>query len=150
MTDQEVRQAIKETIAETQVTAVVWPYNALSHELSEWPGKFRCEDGKTHGWIIKRASIESSWKNASRDRQTWVYDIWGFYGFRDESEDDNSDNEWAVIIDAVTASLKNKPTLELEEVEKHQLLQVEANTTIDTGEGTLHFARCRLRVMLCC
>lgn len=153
-TDTQVRTAIKTIIAAGQTTATIWPYNALSHNLAEWPGMLRATDfatsAKTHGWIIKRASFTSERKNQVLERRVWIYDIWGFYGFRTGTETDNSDNEWAVIVDAVAAALKAKPTLDLAELEKHDLLQVESITTIDCGEETLHLARCRLTVRLCC
>jgi hypothetical protein len=150
-TDSQVRAAIKGIIAATQTTARIWPYNALSHNLAEWPGMFRMAVGGTHGWIIKRSALSSVWKHGGADRKVWIYDIWGFYGFRTGKESDNSDDEWAVIIDAVAAGLKGEPRLGIDaEVERHDLLQVEANTTIDCGEETLHLGRCRLMVHLCC
>lgn len=150
-TDEEVRQRIKEIIAVPQPDARIWPYNALSHNLAEWPGLFRTEAGGTHGWVIKRDPVSSDWKNAGRSRDVWIYDIWGFYGFRSGNESSNSDNEWSAIVDATRAALKAAPTLdELAEIERHELLQVVQNTTIDCGEETLHLSRCRLTVRLCC
>ncbi len=147
MTDEEVRAAMKTVIATADAAAVIWPYNCLSHDLDEWPGLFGAD---RHGWIIKRSAIEAEWKHGGRDRAVWIYDIWGFYGFRTGKEDDNSDDEWAAIIDAVRDGFRAAPTLELAEVERHDLLQVAANTTINCGEETLHFAQCRVRVHICC
>jgi hypothetical protein len=147
MTDQEVRHAIKGIISAAATGAAVYEWNVLSHDLAEWPGLFGIP---RHGWIIKRAAVESTWKNATKERPIWTYDIWGFYAFRSGKEGDNSDDEFAVILDAVSGGFKAKPTLELAEVEKHELLQVISNTTIDCGEETLHLAQCRLKVHICC
>ena len=151
MTDQEVRHAIKGIIAAAASTAKVYEWNVLSHDLGEWPGLFRITGG-THGWIIKRSSTSSEWRNGiGREKPVWEYDIWGFYGFRSGKEGDNSDDEFAVIIDAVAAGLKASPRLGIDdEIERHELLQVNSNTTIDCGEQTLHIAQCRLEVKLCC
>jgi hypothetical protein len=151
MTDQEVRAAIKGIIDAATTGATVWSYNVLSHDLNEWPGLFPLTDGKRHGWIIKRSKIETEWKHGGRERPVWIYDIWGFYGFRTGKEDDNSDNEFAVIIDAISAGFRAEPRLGIDdEVERHELLQVLINSTIDCGEETLHIAQCKLRVRLCC
>lgn len=154
VTDQQVRLAIKGYIKTAFPTAQVYAWNVLSHELDEWPGLFRTTDyatsKKTHGWIVKRAAAESEWKNPQRDRNRWIYDIWGFYGFRSGKEADNSDDEFSEIVAGVYAALKAKPTLENPELERHSLLQLIRNTTINCGEETLHFAQCSLRVDLCC
>lgn len=147
MTDNEVRTAIQGIIAIADTAAVIWPYNALSHDLREWPALFGVS---RHGWIIKRSAVNSEWKNGGRQRMAWIYDIWGFYGFRTGKVGDNSDDEWAVIVDDVAEGLRAAPTLGLAEVERHDLLQVAINTTIDCGEETLHLAQCRLTVHICC
>lgn len=151
ITDQEIRHAIAGIITAVTSGAKVYEWNVLSHDLASWPGLF---DEPRHGWIIKRSAIESEWKQiiGKRERPTWTYDIWGFYDFRSGKEDDNSDDEFAVIVDAIGVALKNEPRLGLSdsEVEKHELLQVERITTIDCGEETLHLAQCRLKVHLCC
>lgn len=148
--DKQIRLAIKQIISALYPGARVFAWNALSHDLGEWPGMFRDQDGKTHGWIVKRAATRAEWKNPQRDRKTAVYDIWGFYGFAAGNENDNSDNEFALIVDAVCDAIKSSPTLDVSGVERHGLLQIAAITTIDTGEETLHFAQGRLEVSLCC
>jgi len=149
MTDEEVRHAIKGIVAAAATGAQVYEWNVLSHELAEWPGLFGTA---RHGWIIKRVEIETKWKNIGGQRciPTWTYDIWGFYGFRSGAEGDNSDDEFSVIVDAVGTALKAKPTLDLAEVEKHDLLQVLRNTTINCGQEVMHLAQCRLKVLICC
>lgn len=150
-TDQEVRHAIKGIVAAAASGARVYEWNVLSHDLKEWPGKFRTAAGGTHGWIIKRVAVETEWKNGGRQRPAWIYDIWGFYAFRSGKEGDNSDDEFAAIVDALSSGFLASPRLGIDgEVERHELLQVNAITTIDCGEETLHFAHCRLRVELCC
>lgn len=150
ITDLDVRHAIKIMIAGAQPDARIYEWNALSHDLAAWPGLFRTVTGKTHGWLIKRASIATVWKHAGRERPQWIYDIWGFYKFRSGKEGDNSDDEFSAIVASIAEALKLKPTLELAEVERHDLLQADQLTTIDCGEETLHFARCRLTVHICC
>lgn len=148
--DKQIRLAIKEIIKTPYPAAQVFAWNALSHDLGEWPGMFRTASGTAHGWIVKRASARAEWKNPQRDRKTISYDVWGFYGFSAGNENENSDNEFALIVDAVYEAIKASPTLDVIGVERHGLLQIAANTTIDTGEETLHFAQGRLEVTLCC
>lgn len=148
--DKQIRLALKQIIKTLYPDARVFAWNALSHDLGEWAGMFRDSAGGTHGWIIKRSGTKAEWKNGRRDRKTAVYDVWGFYGFNAGNEEENSDNEFGVIVDAVYEAVKAAPTLELAGVEGHSLLQIAANTTIDTGEETLHFAQGRLEVNLCC
>ncbi len=148
VTDQEVRHAIKGIIGEADTDAVIYEWNALSHDLAEWPGLF---GSSRHGWIIKRSAIATEWKHGGRERPVWSYDLWFFYGFRTGKEGDNSDDEVGVILDAVGSGLKASPRLGIDdEIEKHELLQVKQNTTINCGEETLHFANCGLKVNICC
>lgn len=148
--DKQIRLALKQIVKALYPEAQVFAWNALSHDLGEWAGMFRTAAGGTHGWIIKRAATRAEWKNGRRDRKTAVYDVWGFYGFSAGSEDVNSDNEFAVIVDAVYEAVKASPALDVAGVEGHGLLQIAASTTLDTGEETLHFAQGRLEVNLCC
>lgn len=148
MTDEEARTAIKAVIAGADPSGVIWPYNALSHQLDEWPGLFG-QDG--HGWIIKRKSIETEWKGSgNRERQFWTYDIWGLYPFRTGKEGDNSDDEFSVLVDAVQAAFVASPTLDLDWMERHELLQVDTISTVNCGEVTMHIALGRLKLRLCC
>lgn len=48
-TDQQIREAIAAIIDGATTDAVVYRWNALSHNLSEYPGLFRTTTGKTHG-----------------------------------------------------------------------------------------------------
>ncbi len=148
--DQAIRTAIKSIIKAIYSTAQIYSFNALSHELTEWPGLFRTTDDKTHGWIIKRAAKSSTWKNPQRDRQQLDFDVWAFYKFTAGKDDDNSDSEFGIICDSVYAALKAKPTLDVAGVERHDLLQFLRFTTVQCGEETLHFAQGRLTVHLCC
>ncbi len=150
VTDTEVREAIADVIKTAQPDAIVFNWNVLGHNMADWPGLFRVDDAVTHGWLIKRNGTQSEWKNAYRDRQFWIYDIWGFFGFRAGKEGDNSDEDFAEITDSIYAGFKAEGKLGLEEVEEHELLQFNLITTIDCGEETLHFAQGRLRVRLCC
>ena len=148
--DKQIRLALKQIISSLYPDAQVFAWNALSHDLGEWAGMFRSPAGITHGWIIKRSAERAEWKNGRRDRKTAVYDVWGFYGFTAGNEEENSDNDFALIVDAVYEAIKSAPALDLAGVEGHGLLQLAAVTTIDTGEETLHFAQGRLEVQLCC
>lgn len=153
-TDAQVRQKLKDLIKAVHPTAQVYGWNALSHELGDWPGMFRTTDfassGKTHGWIVKRAGSESRWKRLGADRVAWIYDLWGFYGFRSGKEGDNSDDEFAGVCQAVYDAIKATPKLDIECVDEHELLQFDMITTIDCGEETLHFAKGKLKLRLCC
>lgn len=154
VSDKEIRAAIKAVIKSEQPEAVVYPWNALSHDLKEWAGLFRTASGGTHGWIIKRAALNGAWKNGRRDKKAVPYDVWGFYLFRSGegvTEADNSDNEFAAICDSIYEAFKENPRLGFDNtVEGHDLLQYAALTTINCGEETLHFAQGRLVVHLCC
>lgn len=149
--DKQIRNAIKAIIQPAYPSAVIWPYNALSHKLAEWPALLRKSDGKVHGWIIKRVALSAEWKTANRDRQHPQYDLWGFYGFRQGTETDNSDNEFGEICDTAYLNLKAAPNLNLAGiVERHDLLQFRYIATNNCGEETLHIADARLTVHLCC
>jgi|GEM_PF-2603171 len=149
--DKQIRLALKGLIQLDYPTAVIWPYNALSHDLREWPGLFRTSDGKTHGWIIKQTSLAATRKNNVLDRRTLPFDLWAFYGFRQGTESDNSDNEFGQIRDKAYEAVKASPNLGIEgTVEYHDLLQFLNITTLETGEETLHFAHGQLTVHLCC
>ena len=152
--DKRIRLAVKPTIATPYPTAKIFVWNALSHDLGEWPGLLRATDfaasKRTHGWIIKRVENAATRQNAQRDRRVWTYDVWGFYGFRSGRESDNSDLEWSEITDTVYDSVKAAYNFGLDgEVENHDLLQFVKHTTIDCGEETLHFSHGRLTVHLC-
>lgn len=148
-TDEQVRAAIAGIIQASQTAAAVYNWNVLGHDLRKWPGLFRGDSG-THGWVVKRIGQTSEWKNGSRDRMTWIYDVFGFYGFMPGKTGDNSDEDFSAILDAVYEAIKAKPTLDVDEVERHTLLQYALISTIDCGEETLHFAQGRLSVELCC
>ena len=152
LTDEQVRAAIAAVIKAAQPDAAVYSWNALGHRLHEWPAMFRTADDATvHGWIVKRSGVQSEWKgNGGRVRQTWAYDVWGFYGFRPGKSGDNSDEEFAAIIDAVADGIRLSGKLGLDEVEDLQPLQYALISTIDCGEETLHFAQGRLTMMPCC
>lgn len=150
--DKQIREKIGEIIKTAYPDAVVYAWNALSHKLGDWPGLFQTDDG-IHGWIIKRSSHGSDWKqlNGHRDRRRPVYDIWGFYEFRTGKQSDNSDNEFGEICDTVYDELRKLPRLNFDgTVEMHELLQFVNITTMNVGEKTLHFAQGRLTVLLCC
>jgi hypothetical protein len=150
-TDKQIRLALKPFILTPYPTAMVYPWNVLSHDLAEWPGLFRTSDGKTHGWIIKRVTSAATWKNTVRDRPVWEYDLFGFYGFRSGKQADNSDDEFAEICDSVYERIKASHDLGLGGiVERHDLLQYRNFTTLNCGEETLHFAHGRLTAHLCC
>lgn len=146
--DKQIRNAIADLIKAEHADAQVYGWNALTHDLGEWPGLF---GSPRHGWIIKRASQEAERKNASRDRVTLVYDIWGFYEYQTGTTAANSDDEFAVILAKTYNALKAEPRLGFEnDIERHLLLQYQRITTLNCGEETLHFAQGRLRVELCC
>ena len=150
-TDQQIREKIAAIISTAAPGAVVYRWNALSHDLSDYPSLFRGAFGATHGWIIKRAALSAKPRMGKVSEDTAVYDVWGFYGFRSGTESDNSDTEFGVILDAVQAAFTNEPKLQLAGgVREHDLLQFATITTIDCGEEILHFAQGRLTVHLCC
>jgi hypothetical protein len=152
--DKQIRNKIKAIIQPAYPLAVIFPYNALSHDLDSWPGLFRLADGGVHGWIIKRAAAGGQWKTfaAKRDRPVFDYDVWSFYKFRPESDEtSNSDNEFGQITDTAYEDLRLEPILGLDGIiDKHDLLQYQRITTVNCGEEILHFAQGRLTVHLCC
>jgi hypothetical protein len=152
--DKQIRLAAKAIIKNRYPTVQGFAWNALSHDIDEWAGMFKTSDNKIFGFIVKRAAVKSEWKNPQRDRRHPAYDIWIFYGFRagaGVTENDNSDNEFGEILDCVYEDFKAAYNLNLPGVvEKHDLLQYAAITTIESGEETLHFAQGRLSVHLCC
>lgn len=155
--DEQIRGAIGTILtgafgaASPAITAQVYPWNVLSHELTEWPALFELAAGGRHGWVIKRVGQRAERKNAQRDKQTNIYDLWGFYSFRSGKKNDNSDDEFARICGVVYDAIKAQPRLGFDNlVEWHELLQFDRITWVDCGEETLHFAPGRLVVHLCC
>ncbi len=150
--DKTIRNKIKAILQPSYPEAVIYPFNALSHDSSDWPGLLRKADGTTHGWIIKRSESASSFKTPVKTRDVYAYDLWAFYTFRaGASETNNSDDEFGQILDTAFEDLKAKPILDLDGmVDRHELLQFARITTVNCGEETLHFAQGRLSVHLCC
>lgn len=152
--DSQIRLAAKAIIKNRYPTVQGFAWNALSHDLSQWAGMFRGGDGKIFGFIVKRAALTGEWKNGQRDRRRRAYEIWIFYGVRNGAgvtEADNSDNEFGEILDQIYEDFKAAYNLNLPGiVERHDLLQIVADTTLQTGEEELHFAQGRLTVHLCC
>lgn len=149
--DKLIREEIGDILTAANATARVWPYNALSHKLAEWPGLVRTAAGGTHGYVVMRNEVAGEWKNSVRDRRIYTYSIWSFYGFRTGKVGDNSDDEFSVILEANYEAFKAQPRLNLDAtVEQHDLLQYKSITTIDCGEETLHLAIGKLEVRLCC
>lgn len=146
--DKNIRTAIGELIATAQPAAKVYPWNALSHKITEWPGLFPKET--RHGWVIKRSAESADRKNATRDKKHETYDVLGFYKFVTGKLGDNSDDEFSEICSSVYDAIKAEPRLDLDLVEYHELLQFVLITTIKCGEETLHFAQGKLEVTLCC
>jgi hypothetical protein len=146
--DQTIRVAIGGLIAAAQSSAVVYAWNVLSHNLSDWPGLF---GANRFGAVIKRVTQLADRKNASRDKRHETYDIWAFYKFRPGKTGDNSDDEFAQICQSIYDAIKASPHLGLDTlVEYHELVQWIQVTTIRCGEETLHYAAGRLKVNLCC
>lgn len=150
--DTEIRTSLRTILATANADAVIWPYNCLSHDLSDWPALVRTADGGTHGYIIFRPATAGAWKGSGgRDRKKFTYSIWSFYGFRPGKIGDNSDEEFNEILDANYEAIRAAPKLNLEaSVEEHGLLQYTNITTINCGEETLHLATGKLEVLLCC
>ena len=150
--DKTIRNKIKAILQPSYPEAVIYPFNALSHDLADWPGLFRTDGVPIHGWTIKRSESSSEYKTIVKTRDVFAYDVWAFYGFRaGGSETNNSDDEFGEILDTAFEALKAKPTLDLDGViDRHDLLQFARITTVNCGEETLHFAAGRLSVHLCC
>jgi len=148
--DKDIRTAIAGLITTASESEKVYPFNALSRDITDWPGLFRDNEG-VHGWVVRRVAVKAERKNTQIDRKTWMYEIWGFYSFRSGKIGDNSDDEFAEICDAVYAAIQASPRLGFDNyVERHDLLQIYNMTTLDCGEETLHFCQARLAVHLCC
>jgi hypothetical protein len=171
ISDASIRPAIAAIIFASQNRAQVYSWNALSHDLTDWPALFYLEATEnsfdigpgglpvfvpglpavTHGWIVKRAGTQVRPLPGNRQQAAFIYDVWGFYGFRVGQEGDNSDEEFGVICDAVAAAFAAAPQLNLPGgIRNHDLLQFASITTLRCGEETLHFAQGRLTVHLCC
>jgi hypothetical protein len=146
--DQTIREAIAGLISAAEPAAIVYSWNALSHNLTEWPGLF---GEARHGYIVRRISQPADRKNAQRDKRHPVYELLQFDKFRVGKKSDNSTDDSAEKWQTVYNAIKAEPHLGLEgTVEYHELLQLELDTTIKCGEETLQFKRGRLPVHLCC
>lgn len=150
--DLQIRKKIKEYILEIDSNAKIYPYNALTHDVASWANLFKSSP-KKHGWIIVRKGFGSEWNRGYQSKDTYKYDVWGFYGFYQFCENDNSDNEFSAILDQLQTKLKAKPQLDLSNIKEHKLLQLPdggIDATIRSGNEQLHFAPCTLEVELCC
>lgn len=147
--DEQIRNSCRGLILGQYPTDRVWPYLVLGHEASEWPALLRADDGIVRGWMIFRTGAVADWKNNQRDRRFFSYGIWAFYAFRSGKIGDNSDREFNERLDTVYGEFKSAPTLNLQFVAQHNLLQWQRITTVKTGEEILHWAEGSLRVELC-
>lgn len=150
--DKTVRAQIKAILQPAYASAVIYPSNALSRDITDSPALFRTTAGTVHGWLIIRSESSSEFKTPVKTRDVYDYTVLAFYGFRPGgTEASNSDDEFGEILDTAFENLKAKPTLDLDGVvDRHELLQFDKITTINCGEETLHFAQGRLTVHLCC
>lgn len=148
--DQQIREAIAAIIKAALPSSTVYPWNVLSHKLSDWPGLFPAETRE--GWVIKSAVQSAERKNAWRDRISLDYDLWPFLKFRTGKAGDNSDDEFAVIRAKAYNAIMAEPRLGFDnDVERHDLLQYRFISTVLCSEKeTLHIAPARLTVHLCC
>jgi hypothetical protein len=149
--DWQIRDAIRNLLVSEHPQARVWPFLAIGHDMSDWPGLFKNASG-LHGYTIFRTAAKAEWRGSGgRDRRTFDYAIWTFYGWRPGRVGDNSDDEFSDIIEADYQAFKSSPRLGLETiVQEHGLLQVSNISTINCGEETLHISTAQLSVLVCC
>lgn len=149
--DLQIRDAIRNLLVNEHPQARVWPFLAIGHDMNDWPALFKTAGG-LHGYVVFRTSANAAWNGTGgRDRRTFDYAIWIFYGWRPGRVGDNSDDEFSDIIEADYQAFKSSPRLGLETiVQEHGLLQVNTISTINCGEETLHIATAQLSVRICC
>lgn len=156
--DKQIRTALKNYLLEIDPDAEVYAFDTLSHDPGEWANLFRKDVGeveKIHGWVIRRTDITDSWERQTASKAAYVYEIWGFYGFRAVDENDNSDDEFQAIVDAFCDKLRANPRLGLCggpgacPIDEHELPQFKRMTTLGAGGEQLHFAPATLKVKLC-
>ena len=153
--DKDIRTAIAADIT-TVIGAgpKIYPWNCLNYKMtpdgkpdfSDWPGLFRYGTNSefTHGWVIKRVERTSELRGDCQDFMP-AYDIWGFYGFFSNSKDDNSEDLWSVIIDAVADHFNRGQLLIVNGIGlSHTGLQFPILPILRAGQEMLHFAGGRL------
>lgn len=152
ITEKQLREKIVALIETICPTAKVFRRNVLTADRAKWAGLFRHESNGqtvTHGWIVRRAKVESD-DSESYERHT--FEILGFYGFAFGSASANSEDEWQTVIDDLREAFDARRELDLEEVAdvNHHGLQFPAIGLIRVGENEfLHFAGGRLQVDVC-
>jgi hypothetical protein len=159
--DFKIRQALEWVVLALDENAMVFPYDCLSLNPLEWANLFKnleAEGQPVHGWVFKRADLtdEEHRRYAGRTKTTYVYDVWGFYGFTDGGRTNNSDLKFQKFIDLFCFVLRQAAMtkLGLDSIEKgvdeHQYLQFKKMTTLGKGSDQMHWAPGRLEVRLCC
>jgi hypothetical protein len=146
--DKDIRVAVKALILEVDANAKIYAFDTLPLDPSEWANLF-IKAGQLHGWVIKRSGMTSREVRGGVFKDTYMYDVWGFYGFSGKSETDNSDDLFQEILDEVCEKLKAEMKLGLDCVSEHKLLQIPNIVVMRSGDTAMHFAAGKLEVELC-
>jgi hypothetical protein len=152
-TEEQIREAIREVLAAAAPKAKIFPWWALGHDPSEWPGILKPEtgddSGKVHGYVFTRINTEGNRTNSERVRREFNYVIWGFHYYDETSRNEtSSDSRFNAELDAFCNAFEIATNLP----ESLRRVQVEPEFNLDLdvfGGETLHFARGRLVVEQC-
>lgn len=112
LTEKNIRERIFEKILAICPDAKRIKRNPFSRARSEWIGLFTHEvevenatKTVTHAWVVRRANLKKAVKSGF-DRFT--FEILGFYGFDYGTAENNSEDRWQPILDAIADAFADK------------------------------------------
>lgn len=118
-TDAQIRTAIAITIATAAPLAAVYRWWALGAEPDDWPGMLRSESDldansapRVHGYVITRTGTTAEDAGPRGTKRTAEYTILAFHYYSTGTQSSNSETTFATEIDAVTAALDDKATID--------------------------------------
>ena len=137
--------------------------NSLTGDKAKWAGHFRHDveiGGVTksviHAWIVRRVGLKKAVKDGF---DQYTFELLGFYGYELGTDENNSEDRWQQMIDAVAFRFSDKdienPVWEFEPDEGESEEEDEVTTEslefrpiglILSGETYLHFGGGKLVV----
>jgi hypothetical protein len=154
VTEQEVRDKLRELIQQAAPQAAVW---------SDWPLemdeqfnanclKSRADNNEIHAWIMQRRGRTEAPAGTSKEIVTWTFEIWLFYGARSKAQEPSTMTIFQREIDEVAAWLAARRTLELDNagmaVKGHRGLTMYESDKFPLSGRIVHIAKCQLDLEL--
>lgn len=99
--EKEIREKLVQRLQEAAGAAKILKRNPYTMDRNLWLGAFTFDDNgtkRTHAWFVKRYLVQ---KRHVERHYTYGYNMVGYYGFRFGSDEDNSEDEFQLIVDNV-------------------------------------------------